>query len=326
MARCSLCGAPAIAYVPVQRRYLCAEHFAEYVEGKVERALRRHRMVSRGDLVVAAVSGGKDSAALLGSLSRLRDKLGFRLVAFHVDLGIGEYSRRSRLQAERLAKATGVPLAVFSVPEELGYGIPELAFKARRPPCSVCGAVKRYLYNAAAIEAGAQALATGHNADDLAAYAVKNFLMQDLEAIGKLAPVTPGIPGLAAKRIRPLYYVYEKEAFLYVLARGLPYLHEECPHARLDSLEFTLKRTLNKLEEDWPGLKQGFLAKLAKRAKDYPSIEAEAVPCRHCGLLSSTGECSFCRLTRRILGEPMGERVRGRLREIMAGALAEARA
>jgi len=321
VARCNVCGRPAIARVPYARRALCEEHYAEFIESKVERAIRKYRMARRGDLVVAALSGGKDSSTLLSTLARAGEKIGFRVVGFHIDLGIGEYSRASRRTAERLAEAVGVPLVVYSLPEELGEGVPGLARRLRRPPCSVCGAVKRYLYNAAAIEAGAAALATGHNADDIVAFALKNFLVQDLEAIRKLAPRTPGVPGLAAPRIRPLYTVYEKESFLYVLARKLPFYHEECPHADLGSLEFRLKRMVNRLEEERPSLKLGFLSRLARRAGDYPEPKTPVRACSACGLLSSGEKCSFCRITERVAGAPLGRRARERLRELFREAL-----
>ena len=321
MARCSVCGKPAIARVPYARRSFCREHYAEFIESKVERAVRKYKMARPGDLVVAAISGGKDRSALLGTLKAVSERIGFEVVAFHIDLGIGDYSKASRKVAEQLARSLGVPLVVYSLEEEIGAGVPQLAFRLRRPPCSVCGAVKRYLYNAAAIEAGARALATGHNADDIIAFSMKNFLVQDLEAIGKLAPVTPGIPGLAAKRIRPLYTVYEKEAFLYVLARRLPFLHDECPHADLGSLEFNMKRMINKLEEERPSLKLGFLSQLAKRTKDYPKPREDAAPCAACGLISSQGKCSFCRITEKIHGTPLGPVARRRLREMFREVL-----
>ncbi|GAB6147499.1 ATP-binding protein [Stetteria hydrogenophila] len=322
MARCRVCGAPAVICYPESRLCLCRDHFLEHFESKVERTLRRYRLVREGGFVLAAVSGGKDSAALLGVLSRLSSRLGFRLAAVHIDLGIGEYSRRSREAAVRLARELGVPLAVIDLRELLGLGVPELAVKARRPPCSVCGLVKRYLTNAAGVEACADAVALGHNADDLAVYALKSFLTQDLEAIPKLGPGTESIPGLAVGRIRPLYLASEKESFLYAYLSGLPFNHEECPHASRRLLEFILKEHLASLESRRPGLRTQFLAKLAKRLNDYPKPEGEPRPCRHCGLLS-WGECSFCRLTRRILGEPMGpkarEYVRAKLEE--AGAV-----
>ncbi|MCE4624888.1 MAG: adenine nucleotide alpha hydrolase family protein [Desulfurococcales archaeon] len=309
MAKCSICGKPAIAYVPYQRRYYCAEHFADHVLSKVRRTLRKYRLVGGGDRVLAAVSGGKDSAVLLDVLARLKREFGYQLAALHIDLGIGEYSVESRRAVESLVRDLGVPLIVFPVKEALGYSIPEMAMRLRRPACSVCGMVKRYIYNAFGVEGRAK-VATGHNADDIMSFALKGFITQDLSSIPKLAPRTPGIEGLAAERIRPLYSVYEKESYLYALVRGLPHYHQECPHARLTSLEFRIKEMINRLEEERPGLKLGFLSKHAKNANQYPRERWEPSPCSSCGLLSSGGECSFCRTTRRLRGEPLGRSVR----------------
>lgn len=318
MARCSVCGAPAVAYVRAQRRHLCAAHYVEYVEGKVKRALRRYGMVSKGSLVLVSLSGGKDSAALLGALVRASREMGFRLVAMHIDLGIGEYSRKSREAVEAAVEKLGVPLIVVSVKDVLGVTVPELARRARRPVCSVCGMVKRYIANAVAVELGADALALGHNADDLAVYNMKSFINQDLEAISKLGPKTESIPGKAVSRIRPLYEVYEKEAFLYAYLTGVPFIHDECPHVDPDSLERNLKEELNRLEEKKPGIKMSMMRRLAKRIRDYPRPQGEVRSCSVCGLISSGDTCSFCRLTGRILGEPMGPRVRDHVRRLVS--------
>ncbi|MEB3860085.1 MAG: MoaD/ThiS family protein, partial [Desulfurococcales archaeon] len=178
-ARCGKCGGEAVAYSRYMRMYLCSSHLVELVESKIRRALKRYGMVSRGDLVLVAISGGKDSSTLLGALAKLSRELGFSLLGFHIDLGIGDYSRRSLEASKLLAERAGVPMAVVSVAEITGMTIPELASKARRPVCSVCGLVKRYLINAAAVEAGASAVALGHNADDIIAYNMKSFIAQD---------------------------------------------------------------------------------------------------------------------------------------------------
>ncbi len=318
VARCSVCGRPAMAYVPYQRRHYCSTHYAEFVESKVKRTVKRYGLIRPGDRVVAAVSGGKDSATLLSTLAALRREMEFDLVAFHVDLGIGDYSMESRRVVEELAGILDVPLIVFSLQEELDFTVPSASMRLRRPACSICGVVKRYLYNAIGVELEAK-VATGHNADDIASLAVKNFLAQELHAIRKLGPATEGIPGLAAPRIRPLYNVYERESFLYVIAKGLPYLHRDCPHARFTSLDFRVKEYLNRLEEEKPSLKLGFLNKLAERISSYPAAEASMERCKYCGLLSSSGVCSFCRLTSRLKGEALGVRVRERIREMIGG-------
>lgn len=327
MAKCKLCGAPAVVCYSESKLCLCREHFIEHFESKVERVIKKFGLIREGGLVLAAVSGGKDSAALLGVLSRLSARMGFKLAAVYIDLGIGEYSKRSREAAIELARKLGVPLAVIDLRELLGLGVTELALKARRPPCSVCGMVKRYIINVAGVEACADAVALGHNADDIAVYALKSFLTQDLEAIPKLGPRTESIPGLAVGRIRPLYNVSEKEAFLYSYLSGLPVNHEECPNVDERQLEVMLKEQVTLLESRKPGLRTQLLSKLARRLRDYPQLEGQPEQCRHCGLISWGGECSFCRLTRRVLGTPLGakarEYVRAKLREASINACGE---
>lgn len=315
MAKCSICGDKAIAYVPYQRRYYCRRHYAEFVESKVARTVERYRLIRRGDRVVAAVSGGKDSVTLLSTLSILRERIGFELVALHIDLGIGEYSSSSRRIVEELARMLDAELIVYDVGKTLGFTIPSASRLTRRPACSVCGAVKRYIYNSVGVELDAK-VATGHNADDIIGFAMKNFIMGDLEGLSKLTPIVPGVEGLAAPRIRPLYSVYEKESFLYVLSKGLPYIHRDCPYARFTSLEFQFKEFFNKLEESRPSIKLGFLNSIARRFKALVR-EGPYYACSECGLLSSSSTCTFCRLTRRLTGKPLGRRVRLSVKELL---------
>ena len=312
--RCKLCGRPAIAYVRSMRAHLCESHFWEYFERRVMRILRRAG-VRRGSRVLVAVSGGKDSAAVLEALARLRGVVGFDMAALHIDLGIGDYSRASREAAVEAAAKAGVPIAVVDLREAIGMGIPELAMRARRPPCSVCGLVKRYIINAAAIEAGADYVAMGHNADDIVAYALKAFISQDLEALSKLGPATESMPGLAVGRVRPLYMLSEKESFLYAYTRGAPFTHMECPNVTRRQAEVKLKAWFIELERSMPGIRDQLLGNLARRYRDYPHPPGAASACPTCGLLSSGGECSFCRLTRRVVGKPLGPAMRAYIRE-----------
>ena len=55
---------------------------------KMRTALRRYEMVSPGDTVICAVSGGADSMALLWGMFLLKEKLGFRLEAAHFNHGL----------------------------------------------------------------------------------------------------------------------------------------------------------------------------------------------------------------------------------------------
>jgi len=318
VARCSICGSKAVIELRGRRRRLCRDHFIEYFESRVESTLRKAG-VSRGDVLLVAVSGGKDSASLLMSLSRLRVRIGYELVALHIDLGIDRYSRESRRAVEELASRLGVKLLIVSLRDLIGRGVNELASSARRPVCSVCGLVKRYVMNAAALELGARYIVVGHNADDIAAYAIKSFITQDLEALNKLGPSTPSLGEVAVGRIRPLYELSERESFVYALVTGCPFYHEECPNVDRTQLEIRIKEYFSKLESEKPGLRLTLVKKLARRHKEYPGMTGEIHECRHCGLISSSGECSFCRLTRKAVGRPMGALVRERIADMLRG-------
>lgn len=310
--RCRLCTREALTRVTYARMWLCQEHYREFIASKVERTIRRYELLRPGERLLVAVSGGKDSAALLHVMAGLRERLGVELVAFHIDLGIGDYSAKSKEAAERLAKGLGIELIVFDLRREIGLGVPELFRRLRRAPCSVCGLVKRYIMNAAAVEIGAT-LATAHNADDIATYIIKNFLIQEPLALHKMVPKLEGVKDLAAAKVRPLYEVYEREALLYSLSNSLPFVTEECPLAPSRGLDASIKRFLENLEEEHPGFTLSFLRRYVRTAgaSASPGVKGGKVaPCRACGLISSEGLCSFCRVTERVLGAPGGSRVR----------------
>ncbi len=289
----------------------------EFVENKVKSTIKRYKLIDQGDKVLVALSGGKDSAVLLTILSKLKARFDFNLAAVHIDLGIGKFSEESRKKAEDLAKLLGVKLIIIDLKKVVGLNLTELSLKAKRPPCSVCGLVKRYLLNFVALISGSSKLALGHNADDIMAYAFKSFLTHDLEYISKLGPFTRNIENLAVGRIRPLYEVYEKETTLYAEIMKLPVARAKCPHAKPNQTEFTLKKLIDFLERERPGLKISFLRGLIRNLAKYPEVNKPIIPCKYCGAMSSTGECSFCRLTKRVFGRPLGPNVKSYIIELV---------
>ena len=147
-------------------------------------------MLSPTDRVLVAVSGGKDSLGLL----HLLKKLNYNVTGYHINVGVDGYSDLSLKKVREFSRAKGIPIMVEDIRVRWDKGIGEVAKEVRRPPCSLCGMVKRYLMNRAAAEF--DAIATGHNLDDEAATLLGNLLRWEVGYLGRQSPVLEQKDGL----------------------------------------------------------------------------------------------------------------------------------
>jgi uncharacterized protein (TIGR00269 family) len=301
--RCRTCGAPAAINMRQHKLALCRAHYVDWLPEQTERAIDHYKMLSRGEKMLVAVSGGKDSLTLWDILQRL----GYDADGIYIDLGIDEgigYSSKSRALCESFAAARGLTLQVVSVPSVYGSSIPEVArqsLRGRRKPCSVCGLVKRHIMNRICREQGYAALATGHNLDDEAAVLLHNSMTWAGGYLVRQAPVLAATrPGLARK-VKPFCRIYERETAAYALMQKIEYIYEECPFSEGSSTLY-YKEILNRMEEDRPGAKlQFYLAFLQAKGQGLfaPGFsgESELHDCEQCGQpTSAPGKCAFCRL------------------------------
>ena len=84
------------------------------METKVLEAIKKYKLISHGDIVIAGLSGGADSVVLLHVLSSLKDKLGFRLRAVHVNHNIrGEEAERDRDFSLKLCEDIGIEIEII---------------------------------------------------------------------------------------------------------------------------------------------------------------------------------------------------------------------
>ena len=80
---------------------------------KLYAAISRHEMLKTGDTLIAAVSGGADSVALLFGLYLLKDKLGITLEAAHFNHRLREEeSDRDEAFVRSLCARYDIPLHV----------------------------------------------------------------------------------------------------------------------------------------------------------------------------------------------------------------------
>jgi len=175
-----------------------SDHFL----GKVRRTIEKHSMLSPGDLVVVAVSGGPDSVCLLSVLNAFARELDLSLHVAHLDhMFRGAASAEEAAFVADLAKDLGIPATVerFDVPafcRERGLSPQEGARKVRY------GFLKQVAHDAEAAR-----IATGHTADDQA----ETFLMRLVRGAGVSG--LSAIPPVRDNIIRPLIDV-TREAVL----------------------------------------------------------------------------------------------------------------
>jgi tRNA(Ile)-lysidine synthetase-like protein len=180
---------------------------------RIELDFRRaaRRLIPSGAHVLAAVSGGGDSVALLHLLLRYSAGADLALSVAHLDHGLRRGSRTDRRFVERLAREHA--LQCVSDRREL------LALRRRgESPEEAARRVRRRFLLDAASDAGATLIALGHTLDDQA----ETVLMRLARGAGPAA-----LAGMAASGpgpfIRPLLGIERIDLRNYLQRRALPY-------------------------------------------------------------------------------------------------------
>ena len=191
------------------------------MSGPASRAVRRvaHRVsgsllealgAGEGRTLLAAVSGGVDSSALLLLLADRQTVTGWRVGAAHVDHGIADEQVREMFQERAAAAAAlaGAPLSMAAVdaPAEAASGGGGIEAAARRARYRALARL--------AEEAGASAVATGHTRDDQAEtillHIVRGSGLEGLAGMPSLGPL-PEAEGVGLPLARPLLGVSRVE-------------------------------------------------------------------------------------------------------------------
>src|SRR5205807_5928665 len=118
----------------------CRDCFLHHCREQVRRTIDDFGMISAGERVLVAVSGGKDSLALWDILG----DLGVDADGLYLGLGIGEYSDDSGRYARAYAEGRGAKLVEIDLPADVGLDIPTGARVAHRAPCSASRLSKRH--------------------------------------------------------------------------------------------------------------------------------------------------------------------------------------
>ncbi len=187
------------------------------------RAIHRRNMISDGDHVMVAVSGGKDSLALLWMLrERIRRiPIDYSLTAVHVDPGFGA---GSAAQMRAFFEAHGFEYRVLKT----DIGPRAHGPDNRENPCFLCSRLRRRHLFQLAGEMGCSRIAFGHHKDDI----IETFFLNIFygASIGTMQPVQPLFEGKLTV-IRPFYLIDEDLIRRYVNRMGWEKIDLGCPTA-----------------------------------------------------------------------------------------------
>jgi len=301
MIKCDKCSGQAIIYQKYSGKHLCTKHFEEDVHRKVKQVLRSYRIFNKNCKVVVAVSGGKDSTALLHILHSLfSSRKDVELIALSIDEGIEDYRPLTIDASRSVAKRLDVPLVVKSFQDVYKITSDQMAAQNHaQAPCTFCGVLRKSLLNRTARELGADALATGHNLDDEAQTVLLNYIKGDIDRLYRLRP-SRELNGMVP-RIKPLRRVPEKEMAIYAITHDLPLGHGSCPHIPR-AIRLEVKNMLNDLEFKHPGTKYSIMRGFDRILQLRPPGESfQPIPCSKCGEPSSDGICQCCRLLDQVM-------------------------
>ena len=298
--KCTRCKATAVVALPSHHAGFCPSCFLDFFRNQVEKGIRKQNLFTRDDRILVAISGGKDSLALMLELSLL----GYDVTGLHIDLAIPGSSEAARSVVERFCEKHSFPLIVREMAGE-GLAIPRVKERLKRPICSACGKIKRHYFNKTALEGGFSVMATGHNLDDEIARLFSNVLRWDTAYLADQGPALPGTDGFARK-VKPFWRLSEFETANYAFLRDIDYHHAPCPYSK--GASFTMHKTVwADIEENMPGRKLDFYLGFLNEGRRHfaAADEREGValsPCGVCGFPTSSDICGVCRIKAAVAG------------------------
>ena len=255
-------------------------------------------MIHRGERVGVAVSGGKDSLALLNILHDLSGRLGIRLVAISVDEGVAGYRDEALEHAKSAAARLGVEYLAVSYKDIFGFTLDEaLNWRERRDvsSCSFCGVFRRRAIDEAAEKANVSVVATAHNLDDYIQTFMMNLFHGDVARLGWLDPAYAD-RGFAIRRVKPFLEIYEEEVALFAFQTQVPFQSVSCPYMH-EGLRTEVRDYLNRMEADHPGMKNVLLRSSLDVISRYAGSDKKvSYRCSGCGRPASSQLCNVCRM------------------------------
>lgn len=234
---------------------------------KIEKLLRESGGLIYGGPVIAGVSGGPDSTALLHILNALRNKLGIKLHAAHLNHQLRPSANRDEHAVKELCRRLNIPCTVKRARILTSPGKSSLEEAAREKRFEFLLTVAR--------QKKAGVIALGHTQDDLA----ETVLMRILRGAGLLGlqGILPVKQRQGVQIIRPLIFFSKKEILAYLRKNRIKF----CLDPTNKSAKFFRNKVrlqlLPLLEKEYqPNIREILINLANSTAVDYDYLQREA--------------------------------------------------
>jgi tRNA 2-thiocytidine biosynthesis protein TtcA len=233
-------------------------HGTEYYISKgMGRAIMDYDMITAGDKILVAVSGGKDSLTLLRVLNDRRNfvPVKYDLLAVHVDMGYP--CQHPKILAEYF-KSMGVDYHIEKIDILKGKSRKEIS-------CFWCSWNRRKALFETAVRLGCTKVALGHHMDDIVETVLLNLFFR-----GEISTMCPKQELFKGKItiIRPLAYV--EEDLIRKFAKDLNFPHHKCacPNS-ITSKRTKMEQIIKDLEKISPDIRKNIFRSVKRIKQDY---------------------------------------------------------
>jgi len=227
------------------------------ISKQVGKAIADYDMISDGDKIAVAVSGGKDSLTLLNMLSQRRKfvPIKYKLLAVHVDMGYP--CHHPKILAEYFKKI-GIEYHIEKIDILKGKSRKDIS-------CFWCSWNRRKALFEVTKRFNCTKLALGHHKDDIIETILLNMFFNG--EISGMNPKQELFKG-AITIIRPLAYV--DEDLIVELAKNLEFPHHKCscPNS-VTSKRTKITEIIKKLKKDCPDIKTNIFRSIKRIRSEY---------------------------------------------------------
>ncbi len=231
-------------------------HFRK-VKKLTGQAVGDFNLIEAGDRIAVAVSGGKDSYALLHILHQLRRRapIDYELIAVNIDAGFPGY-RKDVLESYLHDCGFEVHMETTDCSHIIDENL-----RPGSSYCAFCARLRRGFLYTVADRLGCNKVALGHHLDDF----IETLLLNQFY-IGTLAAMSPKLLADNGRHtvIRPLVYVEESDIIKLARQNNFPTIDCGCPvMGQTDQKRKRMKQLLTELHKENRHLKRSMIRALS---------------------------------------------------------------